>query len=84
MAWEIVKNEKTTTVEIPNVSGVPLALFFTPGAIRDHFECSDYADKVDAMTDEELMQFGFDALVCDSVYDAFDRALRGSIFPDDE
>ena len=78
------KSEETSTVEIHNVSGMPLALFFTPGAIRDHFEHTEYADKIEAMTDDELAQFGFDALICDTIYDAFDRALRGSIFPDDE
>jgi hypothetical protein len=48
-----------------------LALWFTPDAIRDHFD----SEAVDALSDEALRLVGFSALSGDPLYEAFHEVL---------
>lgn len=55
-----------------------LALWFTPGAIRDHFEAreDEVAEWVAKATDEQLVVIGEDCLGHDSLYREFHEALE--------
>lgn len=58
-----------------------LALWFTPGAIRDHFEGDDdeLGRKVDGMSDAELAEVGEVILGSDALYKTFHRLLVACI-----
>jgi pyruvate dehydrogenase complex dehydrogenase (E1) component len=58
-----------------------LRLTFAPDAVREHFEGYDeYADIVDALTDEELAAIGEDALYDnDALYEAFHNGLVAAL-----
>lgn len=53
-----------------------LALYFTPDAIRDHFE---YDPRVTLASDERLRRVGLDALQADYIYEAFHDALVAAL-----
>ena len=63
-----------------------LALWFTPDAIRDHFEDgeSSYAELVEAATDEQLRAVGDDALSSDYLYSARHEVLVDALVAHDE
>lgn len=55
-----------------------LALYFTPSAIRDHFDgdTSDIAEKVAIATDTQLEELGEWCLTSDTLYREFHRLLE--------
>lgn len=59
-----------------------LALWFTPQAIREHYEGDD-DDPTAGMTDDELAKAGHQALLDDGLYRAFHAALEGALGRDD-
>lgn len=75
-AAETGDNLGTVTETFPVLHGVPLRLAITPADIRTHF---DGNEKVQQLTDEELMQIGHDVLRGDTLYNAFNEALREEI-----
>lgn len=52
------------------------ALWFTPDAIRDHF---DDDPRVTLASDERLRRVGMDALSTDTIYEAFHEALKEAL-----
>jgi hypothetical protein len=83
MPWQPTNDEKLD-IKIEHVGGSPLALFFTPDSIRAHFEGTEHADIVDAMSDDDLKQFGIDALFSDTLMEAFHRVLCDALGLEDE
>lgn len=55
-----------------------LALWFTPQAIRDHYE-GDSDDPTKSLSDEELVEVGQQALTDDGLYRAFHSALEWAL-----
>jgi hypothetical protein len=51
-----------------------LRLYFTPNAIREHFEC-DEPDPTAGLTDDQLREVGWLALTDDSLYRTFHECL---------
>lgn len=70
----------TKSHDIAETDGLPLALFFTPNAIREHFEGDDTDGvTVQAMSDETLAAVGGAALTDDRLYRAFHDVLWSAL-----
>lgn len=61
------------------VKDTELALWFTPKAIREHFEDDSEGEIVTALSDEELTSIGEAALFDDGIYRAFHEALVSAL-----
>jgi hypothetical protein len=55
-----------------------MALWFTPQAIRDHFDACD-EDPTEGLTDEQLVEVGLECLTSDILYSAFHEVLMLSL-----
>lgn len=69
--------EETETVTV--VRGLPLRLSLDPDAILQHFEGHEGEDQLAELTREQLLEIGEAVLTGDTLYDAFNRALRDEI-----
>jgi hypothetical protein len=71
------------TVEVTKVGALPLAVFFGPAEIRDHFEGNDGSDPdepdVDDLSDEDLARLAVDAVWDDRVWEAFHDSLVDAV-----
>lgn len=67
-----------TTVPVPDSS---LAVWFTPQAIRSHFEtpATEWHDVVANMSDEELRGIGDSCLSTDYIWEVFHQLLVGCL-----
>jgi hypothetical protein len=63
-----------------------LAVWFTPSAIRQHFEGTYWEKEVNDQSDDQLARIGAEATWDERIWKAFDEALRsaGGFYEDDE
>ena len=76
MSKETQRRIRKVVERVPVVDGLPLRLSLEPDAIREHFE---YSDRVQSLSDEQLMDIGAIALCDDRLYRGFNLALRAAI-----